>query len=240
MTHDNIPARRIGGAPRPRVLIADSQAAERAGLRAVLEPGLHVCAEAGDAATALDAARAELPDIAVVGADLRGGGVALTAEIARRLPSVRVVILAEEPDDEEMLQALRVGASGYLPKATDIGRLATAVAGVLAGECALPRAATGRLVRAYCDRAHRRLGVPGHADVRLTAREWDVLELMQEGLDTPAIAGRLGISPVTVRRHASSVVRKLGVADRAAAVRLLNREEDDVYDDEAVPDVVGA
>jgi DNA-binding NarL/FixJ family response regulator len=237
MRRDDISARRIGAAPRPRVLIADSQAVERAGLRSILEPGLQVCAEAGDATTALRAARGELPEIAIVAADLSGGGMALTAEIARRLPTVRIVMLAEEPDDEEMLQALRVGASGYLPKATNVRRLAAAIGSVLGGEGALTRAATGRLVQVYCDRAHRRLGVPGHADARLTDREWDVLELMREGLDTAAMASRLGISRITVRRHASSVVGKLGVTNRAAAVRLLSRDEDDA---EAGLDVVPA
>ncbi len=227
-------ARHRAVAPRPpvRVVIADSQAATRAGLRAVLEAaGLVVCAGAGDAAAGMAAALVEVPDVAVVATDLRGGGIALTAEIARRLPSVRIVVLADEIDDDEtMLQALRAGASGCLPKATSLSGLARAVVGVTAGEAALSRVAAGRLVQEYCDRAHRRLTVPGRPDARLTAREWDVLEFLRDGVGTSAIGAQLAISPVTVRRHVSAIVHKLGVADRRAAVDLLAAPDGDLDD----------
>jgi DNA-binding NarL/FixJ family response regulator len=184
-----------------------------------------VCAEADDARSAVDAAADCVPEIAVLAVDMHGGGLTAAAEIHHRLPGVRIVMLANELDDDDMLQALRAGACGYLPKETSLDRLPFALHGVLAGEAALPRTLVGRLVEEYCDRAHRRLAIPGLPDVRLTTREWEVLEALREGLDTSEMGERLGICPVTVRRHVASLLHKLGVPDRAAAVALLDRTD---------------
>ena len=105
----------------------------------------------------------------------------------------------------------------------DLGdeQIAPALRRVLAGEACLPGTLVARLVEEFRDREHRRIGIAPEQAARLTGREWDVLELMREGLSTNDIAARLFVSATTVRSHVSAVLRKLHVADREAAVRLL-------------------
>ena len=98
----------------------------------------------------------------------------------------------------------------------DLGddQVAPAVRKVLAGEASLPGTLVARLVEEFRDREHRRIGIAPEQAARLTGREWDVLELMREGLSTNEIGARLFVSPTTVRTHVSSVLKKLQVADR--------------------------
>jgi DNA-binding NarL/FixJ family response regulator len=105
-------------------------------------------------------------------------------------------------------------------KDTDPERLPNALRGVLAGEAALPRDLVARLIDEFRDRGRRRLPLVAGRGVELTSREWEVLDLLAEELTTAEVAQRLFVSPVTVRRHISSIVEKLGAPDRAAAVRL--------------------
>ncbi len=91
---------------------------------------------------------------------------------------------------------------------------------VLKGEAPLPGSLVARLVEEFRDREHRRVAVPQGAAARLTGREWDVLELMRTGASTAEISERLFISPTTVRSHVSTILKKLGVPDREAAVKL--------------------
>ena len=91
----------------------------------------------------------------------------------------------------------------------------------MAGEAAVPRALVARLIGEFRSRgARRRLPLIGGRGVELTSREWEVLDLMAEGLTTAQIADRLFVSPVTVRRHISGVLEKVGAPDRETAVRL--------------------
>ena len=94
------------------------------------------------------------------------------------------------------------------------------------GEVALPRQYTERLLDELRGREIDRARVAAHANAALTDREWDVLRLLGEGASTAQMAQRLGISEVTVRRHVSSVVAKLGVSDRAGAAGVLHRSAD--------------
>jgi DNA-binding NarL/FixJ family response regulator len=150
-----------------------------------------------------------------------GGGIAAAAQIRRLLPSCVVVMLTVSRDDDDLFQALRAGADGYLLKDIDPERLSHAVRLALTGEAVLPRELARRLV----DELRRRepLGAPsrdGMAVGRLTPRERDVLDLMRRGLDTAAMARTLFVSAVTIRTHVSSILRKLDATDRDEAVRL--------------------
>jgi len=202
-----------------RLLLADAHAAGLAGLRMALsgEP-FAVVAEAADAEEAIAAALRERPDVCVLDADMPGGAALATGEITRRLDGVNVVVLASERDEQAMLDAVRAGAMGYLLKGMDPDRLRYAIIGVTNGEAAVPRTLVARLMLEFRVRDRRRLLV---GTARLTPREWDVLELLAAGAATRAIGEALGISEVTVRRHVSGVLAKLGVADRAAAVEVL-------------------
>ena len=106
----------------------------------------------------------------------------------------------------------------------DEATIGDALQRVLAGEATLPGTLVARLVDEFRDREHRRVAVPDGQAARLTGREWDVLELMRKGAGTADIAERLFVSPTTVRSHVSSILRKLGVPTREAAIRLLDGE----------------
>ena len=208
-----------------RVLIADDHPPTRAGVRLALErDNFVVCAEAADAAAAVTLARSERPDVCLVDINMPGEGIRAAEAIANELPETAVVMLTVSRSDADLFDALRVGASGYLLKDIDPGRLPLALRGVLAGEAALPRHLVTLLIEEFRERRRRRrVPLVGRRSVELTDREWEVLELMREGLSTDEIAGRLFISPVTVRTHVSAVLRKLQVPTRAAAVELLDR-----------------
>jgi DNA-binding NarL/FixJ family response regulator len=209
-----------------RVLLADAHAATLAGLRMALSgPPFTVVAEATEAGAAVEGALRERPEICILDADMPGGAVGATAEIVRALPRTGVVVLASSRDDGAMLDAVRAGAVGYLLKDMDPERLRFALIGVTQGEAALPRVLVTRLMLEFRVKDRRRRLDLGLGDVRLTAREWDVLALMAEGSTTREIAAALGVSEVTVRRHVSGVVAKLGVPDRAAAVQALRAAE---------------
>jgi DNA-binding NarL/FixJ family response regulator len=212
---------------KPRVLIAESQQPTRQGLRLLLEGnGFEVCAEAADASTALRAALRERPALCLVEAKLRGGGIRAAGRICSRVPETEVVVLSDSADENELLESLRAGASGYLQKNLAPEALARALHATLRGEAAFPRALLGPVVdefRARHDR--RRLRLPGRPAIELSRRESEVLDLLRRGLATAEIADRLDISPVTVRRHIGLLLRKLRVPDRAAALKLLERSK---------------
>jgi DNA-binding NarL/FixJ family response regulator len=131
-------------------------------------------------------------------------------------------MLATSESDADLFDGLRAGASGFLLMDTDPRRLPYALRGVLAGEAAIPRRLVARLVEEFRSQGRRRLVAHGAGRAELTSREWQVLELMRDGLTTREAAARMFVSPVTVRRHLSAITSKLGVADRHAAVRLLD------------------
>ena len=212
---------------RPRVLIAESQLPTRQGLRLLLQRnGFEVCAEAGDATAALKGALRERPALCLVDAGLRGGGIPAAGRISSRVPEAEVVVLADKPDESEALEAVQAGASGYLQKNMNPEAFSRALRGALNGEPAFPRALLAPVLEEFRARhERRRVRVPGRSVVDLSRRESEVLDLLRRGLATAEIADRLDISPVTVRRHLSLVLGKLGVPDRAAALRLLERSE---------------
>jgi DNA-binding NarL/FixJ family response regulator len=205
-----------------RVLVADDHDPTRYDVRTALEDDLRfsVCAEAVDAATAVEMAVRERPDLCLLDIRMPGGGVAATWEICARLPETKVVMLTVSQDERDLFAALRAGASGYLLKEMDPAELPHALARVLRGEAALDSSLLARVVAEFRDRsARRRRPVADPSDTRLTSREWQVLELLRQGLSTSEIARRLVLSPVTVRTHVNSILRKLRVRDRKELMR---------------------
>jgi DNA-binding NarL/FixJ family response regulator len=205
------------------VLLADDHAAVRAGIRLALAgEGFNVVAEAADGPSAIEAALREQPDIALLDVNMPGSGIKAAEEIAASLPSTTVVMLTVSRNDDDLFAALRAGAAGYLLKDTDPGRLPFALRGVLEGEAALPRGLVARLIDEFRTRGkRRRLPLMRQRGVELTEREWEVLEFLHDGLTTAEIADRLSISPVTVRRHVSEILKKLRVKSREEAIQLL-------------------
>jgi DNA-binding NarL/FixJ family response regulator len=205
------------------VLVASAQAATRAGLVRSLEGhGFSIVGEASEADSAIELALRCRPDVCLLDTRLPGNGIRAAREISERLPAGAVVMLAMSESDDDLFDALRAGASGFLLMDTDPGRLPNALRGVLAGEAAIPRRLVARLVDEFRSQGRYRRLALGAGRVELTSREWEVLELVRGGLTTRQTAARMFVSPVTVRRHLSAITSKLGVADRGAAVRLLD------------------
>ena len=209
----------------PRVLIADDQAATRLVVRNALEgDGFVVSAEEDTGPGAVAAALRDPPDLCLLEVRVPGGGIEAAAAIRARLAETQVVMLSATSNDDDVFAALQAGASGYLLKGMNPARLGPTLVGVLRGEAALPRELTARLIREFRSRARRsETGLVRRGKNDLTPREWDVLDCLCEGLSTRRIAGRLFISQTTVRRHVGSIVAKLGVPDRQAAVDLVTR-----------------
>jgi DNA-binding NarL/FixJ family response regulator len=209
-----------------RVLVADAHLPTRTGLRLVLERnGFEVVAEAADATGAVEAAARARPELCLVDADLPGGGIRAVGRIVARLPT-DVVVLARKPRPVDALDAVRAGASGYLWANTDPEGIVRALKAVREGEIAIPRSLLGSVVDELRTRERgRRLRIRGQADIELTRRQAEVLGLLRDGLSTAEIAARLGLTPVTVRRHVALVLERLGAANRAEAVRLLDGVE---------------
>jgi DNA-binding NarL/FixJ family response regulator len=210
-----------------RVVVAGAHLPTRTGIRLVLERnGFEICAEAPDANSAVAAVLREKPELCLVDADLPGGAMLATAQITTRAPATDTVVLAAEADEQGVVDALHAGASGYLPLEANPEGLVRALRAVRRGEPAVPRSLLGPLVDQFRVRERRRrVSVRGGIEVELTRRQSEVLELLRDGLSTAAIAARLGLSPVTVRRHLSLVLEKLGVSDRDEARHLLDEDE---------------
>jgi DNA-binding NarL/FixJ family response regulator len=206
-----------------RVVIADDHASMRAGVRLALEgTGFAVVGEAADTPGAVRTALAEKPHLCLLDIHMPGeGGIEACAQITAQLPETKVVMLTVSRNDSDVFDAIEAGASGYLLKGMDPTRLAAAIRGVLEGEAAFPRTLVARVIDEFRGRArHGQIGIVRPSEHDLTSREWEVLDLLADDLRTGEIGQRLIISDTTVRRHVGSILRKLDVPDREAAVEL--------------------
>lgn len=194
---------------RVRLLVADN-APTRVGIRMALGGAADVCAEAVTAEQAIRAAKREEPEVCLVGRGIIGDGIRATRGICRAAPNAAVVVVADAIDADDLLDAVRAGAVGYVSAedlhADGLWRIVRAAAD---GEAIVPRAMVRTLLQELWDRGDG-----------LGAREREVLRMVRHGYSTAVIAERLGITPTTVRRHISDVVHKLGVHDRSALTRV--------------------
>ena len=214
----------------PRVLIADDHAPTRAGVRMALErDGIEVCAEVKNASEAVEAALRERPDLCLLDVHMPGGGPSAASKITSNLPGTMVVMLTVSRDNADVLESLRRGAVGYLLKDMNPASLPVAVRAALSGEGVLPRTLSAVLIEELRHRPEspRRLSGQSRERAALSAREWEILELLAEGAGTADMARRLFLSQVTVRRHVSSILGKLGVSSREEAVRLVRGDDPD-------------
>jgi two-component system, NarL family, nitrate/nitrite response regulator NarL len=214
-------------ASRPlRVLIADDSAMTRRGLRSLLEEqGFEICIEAGDPATAVEAALREGPDVCLVEIKMPGDGIWAIQQIVAEVPATSVLAVTVARDELDVLRALAAGAAGYVLKDTDPETVGVAIRAAARGQAVLPRPFVSRLVGEIGAR-ERRSRLLSELRIPLTSREQEVLELLRVGLTTGEIARRLFISRVTVRTHICSILKKLGVHDRKDAVRLVGASRD--------------
>ena len=201
------------------VLIADDQAVVRAGLRMIIEAqhDLAVAAEAANGAEAAEMVRTLAPDVALM--DIRMpdvDGIEATRRIAESGSATRVLVLTTYGLDENVYDALRAGASGFLVKTDPPERLIDAIRVVAAGEALLAPEVTRRLIDRFVAAAR-----PGDAPrelASLTARELDVLKLVARGRSNAEIAAVLYVSEGTVKTHVGRILGKLDIRDRTQAV----------------------
>ncbi len=215
------PAR--GGPDAATVVVAADRPLTRFAIRRTLEDGgFSVCAEPGDASGAVEAAVRERPDVCLLDLHMEGSIEAIE-RLTSELPEIAVVVVTASGNDPDLFEALCAGAAGHVPQDIDPERIPVVLESVLEGEIALPRTVVRKLVEEFRARGERRRLPLLQNAPPLTEREWEVLDLLREGLSTSEIARRLFISKVTVRTHVRSIVKKLSVSDRSAAVRLLDQ-----------------
>ena len=202
-----------------RVMLVDDHALVRSAIRQALSaPDVTVVGEAATAEEALQAAVELRPDVLLLDIDLPGmSGVDLVRELAPRLPTTRIVMLTVSTDRRHLLDAVRHGAAGYLTKDLPADALLRAVRGIRSGDLPMPRAMAAQVIEHFA-----RGAAAGDEDselASLSARELEVLRLLEAGLTDREIADALTISTRTVESHVSAVLRKLGVRNRAEAAR---------------------
>jgi DNA-binding NarL/FixJ family response regulator len=183
----------------------------RASVRVALGEATEVCGEAGDTEQAILEAQRRQPDVCIVGWDIPGGGIGAVQGILSVAPETSVVVLSDQGDVDDLLAAVRAGAVGYLPGSLDEEQLRRVVQGVAAKEAAVPRA----MVRELILELQSATAMGG-----VTEREAQVLGMLRRGHTTAEIARRLAISPITVRRYISDLMRKLGVDTRKDLIGL--------------------
>lgn len=202
-----------------RVGIADDHPMFRAGVVSSLgeEDDIDIVAEAGDADEALRLARTELPDVMILDIAMPGGGLIAAREIATACPATRIVMLTVSEDEDDLLAAVKAGASGYVLKGAGAGELAAVIRSVNAGEVYVaPALAWGML---------RELQAPRTSPYdELTEREREVLELVAEGLSNSEVGERLGLAEKTIKHYMTNILGKLQVRSRVEAALLVARE----------------
>jgi DNA-binding NarL/FixJ family response regulator len=205
-----------GSAPRTRILVADSLAIFRAGVRNLLaKEGDFDVVEAASLDGVLAAVRDGCPDIALIDLNLPpSGGVAAVARLTRSCPT-HTIVWSFEANSATVLAAIRAGASGYLHKEISPSGLIRSLRGVVRGEAPLARDLATLMIGALHgleerDRAREKAAV-------LSAREREVLSYVARGARNRQIAQALFISEFTVKRHMQNILHKLGVPSRRAA-----------------------
>jgi DNA-binding NarL/FixJ family response regulator len=226
-----------------RILIADDHPLTRDALAGLLEQhGFAVVGTADDGAEAIEEARRLQPDIVVLDLSMPGlDGLSALPRIRGAAPQCEVVVLTASGTEENLLAAIRAGAAGYLLKSEPPERIASFLRGVAEGEAALSGTVARRLLdqvregggdrsgvpdaRRLLDQVREgggdRSGVPDSIASVLSAREVEVLLLLDDHAGTEEIAKRLFISEHTVRSHVKSLTRKLGASSRREALEML-------------------
>jgi len=201
-----------------RILIADDHGIVRSGLRKVIDPkpDLEVVAEAQDGAEAVAKALAEDVDLAILDVSMpRLTGIQAAAELRKRKPELKLLMLSMHDSEQFLFEALKAGASGYVLKSGADEEIVDAARAAMRGESYLYPSAVTTLVRDYVERGGRG---EEQFDV-LTPRELEVLKLIAEAHTSKEIADELFISIKTVDRHRQNILEKLGMRDRVELTR---------------------
>jgi DNA-binding NarL/FixJ family response regulator len=202
---------------RTRVLLVDDHALFRKGIASLLasQPDFEVVGEAADGREAVERARDVMPDIIVMDVSIpTGSGLEATCRIKESLPYVRIVMLTVSEDEQDLFEAVKNGAQGYLVKKIEPQELYSALRAVMQGETPISSAMAARLLGEFSRMA--RAQTPRHTPA-LTPRERDVLELITQGKSNKEIAAALSVAESTVKNHLRNILEKLHLENRVQA-----------------------
>jgi DNA-binding NarL/FixJ family response regulator len=207
-----------------RVLLIDDHELVRSGIKALLEKSedIRVVGEAGEGHEGLACIRDANPDIVLLDISLPGlNGLEVAAKAMKEFPRLRIIFLSMHANEEYVLQALKVGASGYVLKHASTKELELAVRAAKKGETFLSPAISNAVVSDYVGRTkggkEKKPGINPYEV--LTSRQREILQLIAEGLSTKEIAQKLGLSINTVEVHRANLMERLNIHDIAGLVR---------------------
>jgi DNA-binding NarL/FixJ family response regulator len=200
-----------------KVVVADDHALVRDGISSLLEAaGFNVVAQANDGAEAVIAAASLQPDLVLMDISMPGmDGLEALRRIKDEHPQIKVVMLTVSEDDQDLFEALRAGAQGYLLKSMDASSFVMNLEQLNEGDMAVDPKVVNKIVGGYVELAQ---GNPAPSKEILTPREIELINLVAEGMPNKAIAQRLSVSENTVKYHIRQILNKLGVQNRTEAV----------------------
>ena len=221
MSDEQTAARAMSDGEVIRVLIADDQALFRRGLYVVLgtEDQIEVVAEAENGLEAIEKARELAPDVVLMDVRMpKANGIEAAAQIRADLPSTKILMLTVSDEEEDLYEAIKAGANGYLLKEISVEEVAEAIRAVMQGQSLISPSMASKLLsefNALVRRAEDRQQFPAPA---LTNREIEVLRLVAKGMSNREIAEELYISENTVKNHVRNILEKLHLHNRMEAV----------------------
>jgi len=221
------PAEKAGG-DALKILIVDDHALFRRGIQMVLgqEDGIEVIGEATDGQEAVEKAEELMPDVVLMDVRMpKRSGIEATSAIKEAIPHVKILMLTVSDEEEDLYEAIKAGASGYLLKEISTEDVADAIRSVWTGQSRISPAMASKLLnefQAMSKRAEERENV--HSP-RLTEREMEVLRLVAKGMNNRDIAKELFISENTVKNHVRNILEKLQLHSRMEAVVYAVREK---------------
>ena len=221
-----------------RVLIVDDHALFRRGLIQVLlaEDGVEVVGEGDDGEDAVRKAEELVPDVILMDVRMpRLSGIEATRRLAEVLPAARILMLTVSDEEEDLYEAIKAGAAGYLLKEISIEEVADAVRAVIQGQTLITPSMASKLIQEFNNLARRAEERYSFPSPKLTERELDTLKLVAQGLTNREIGDELSISENTVKNHVRNILEKLHLHSRMEAVMYAVKEN--LLDlDEAAPD----
>lgn len=216
------------GPDRVRVLIADDHALFRRGLIMVLEsePDIEVVAEAQDGAEVIAKTEEFVPDVVLMDVRMpKLNGIEAARAIREMVPSVKIVMLTVSDEEDDLFDAIKAGANGYLLKEISIEEVADAIRSVTTGQSLLSPSMASKLLNEFNALAKQADEKPRLAAPRLTTRELEVLKLVAQGMSNRDVAEQLFIAENTVKNHVRNILEKLQLHSRMEAVVYAVREK---------------
>jgi DNA-binding NarL/FixJ family response regulator len=204
------------------VVIADDHAPTRAGVcGALTAEGFVIVAEGASARQAVELTALHSPEVCLLDIHMPGSGIAAAREISAAQPGVSVVMLTYSRDEADLFDALRAGAQGYLLKDMDPDRLGGGPARGAVRGGRPPRSLMARVLEEFRGGSGRRVVQTNKRPAQLSSREWEIMQLLRDGLSTDEVAKRLFISPARCGCTSRACLKKLQATDRAAALQML-------------------